>query len=469
MHKRLIRISIIAIVLIAATATIDMWGRIHPDEKNLRYWHYKGQPVMLLGGSKTDHIFSADQLEEHLDEMVAVGANYVRNTMSQREGADLKPFQLLTNNKFDLDQWNKNYWRRLEYALRLCYERDIIIQIEVWDRFDFSQDHWKNSPWRPHNNINYTAMETGLADDYPAHPGRDVQPFFHTVPSMGDYQGPKSDLVRRHQERFVKKILEISLKYPNVLYVINNETSTDARWGQYWMTYVSSMAVRAGVIAHSTDMFFDTWAPRQSTRLRQALDDPRAYTFIDVSQVNSRNFDEDHWDDIHWIARQRDLNPRPLNHVKIYSDGEKKFGTGTPVDGVERFWRNLIAGSAALRFHRPDSGIGLNEIAKANIRAARKVESQISYWDVSAAMHLLSNREADEAYLAASPGERYLLYYTEGGTVTVNLTNHPGSYSLNWIDLSTGDWGPATTINGGARISIPAPSKSGWVATIVRR
>ncbi len=86
--------------------------RIQPYSSNRFYWQYKGQPVLLLGGSKTDHIFLAEGLKEHLDEMAAVGANYVRNTMSQREGVDLKPLQRLSDGRFDLNQCNDEYWQR---------------------------------------------------------------------------------------------------------------------------------------------------------------------------------------------------------------------------------------------------------------------------------------------------------------------------------------------------------------------
>ena len=70
-------------------------GRIQPYEKNPYYWQYQGQPVLLLGGSKTDHIFLLDDLKTHLDDIAAVGGNYVRCTMSQREGLDLKPHKRL--------------------------------------------------------------------------------------------------------------------------------------------------------------------------------------------------------------------------------------------------------------------------------------------------------------------------------------------------------------------------------------
>ena len=49
-----------------------------------------------------DHIFLLDDLKTHLDEMQAVGANYVRNTMSQREDEDIKPHKLLVRDGNDL-------------------------------------------------------------------------------------------------------------------------------------------------------------------------------------------------------------------------------------------------------------------------------------------------------------------------------------------------------------------------------
>ena len=85
------------------TFSIENADRIRPYKGEPRYWQYKGEPVLLLGGSKTDHIFLAEDLEEHLDEIVGVGANYVRNTMSQREAVDLKAHKRLADGKFDLE------------------------------------------------------------------------------------------------------------------------------------------------------------------------------------------------------------------------------------------------------------------------------------------------------------------------------------------------------------------------------
>ncbi|MDP6039337.1 MAG: hypothetical protein QGG64_12360, partial [Candidatus Latescibacteria bacterium] len=204
--------------------------RIQPWKENPRYWQYKGKPVMLLGGSETDHIFLLEGLFEHLDEMKEVGANYVRNTMSQREGIELKAHKLLSDGTFDMDQWNEEYWTRFENMLKWTAEREVFVQIEVWDRFDYSQDNWEISPWNPGKNVNYTYEETSFDAEYPEPAHRDQHPFFRSIPGMSDYS-EKLDLIRGYQEAFVDKMLSYSLDYGHVLYCMDNETSTPVEWG----------------------------------------------------------------------------------------------------------------------------------------------------------------------------------------------------------------------------------------------
>jgi hypothetical protein len=59
--------------------------------------------------------------------------------------------------------------------------------------------------------------------------------------------------------------------------------------------------------------------------------------------------------------------------VKTYGADGGCFGNNR--DGVERWGRHLMGGAAAVRFHRPDSGLGLSASAIASLRAARKVRS----------------------------------------------------------------------------------------------
>jgi hypothetical protein len=64
-------------------------------------------------------------------------------------------------------------------------------------------------------------------------------------------------------------------------------------------------------------------------------------------------------------------------------------------------------GAAAVRFHRPDSGLGFFEKAASSVRAARKLESLVKLWDLKPANDLLRDRDDNEAYLAADAGRAY--------------------------------------------------------------
>jgi hypothetical protein len=461
-------------------------NRIKPYAKNPRYWQYKGKPVLLLGGSKTDHIFLLDDLKKHLDEMQAVGANYVRCTMSQREGKDLKPHKLLPDGKFDLNQWNEEYWQRFQNMLKWTAEREIFVQIEVWDRFDYSDwgnpPNWQSGPWNPKNNVNYSYDQSGFAKKY--HNGQlynDEHPFFHSIPGTKQYQ-KKYDLIRHHQERFVDKMLSYSLPYGHILYCMNNETSSEVGWGQYWIKFIKAKAVEKGVTVYATDMFDDAFDADKSRFMQIVFNDPEHYMFADISQVNSRCYDQTHWERLQVLLREINTHPRPTNHTKIYGSGYKIFGTGGPEDGIERFWRNIFGGSASARFHRPDSGNGLNYLAKGSIKAARMLESQMKFWDITPRMGLLSERQSNEAYLLAKPGESYALYFTNGGSVGLDLSGATGTFNITWISVSMGvptrtsgvggwtGWGlMKDTIQAGGVVKLSAPYKGGWVAAIVKK
>jgi len=469
--------------------------RIKPYAANPRYWQYHGKPVLLLGGSKDDSLFQIPGLKNHLDEIQAAGGNYIRNTMSDRRskktsqgsggtevfGYEVYPFKQLPSGKYDLNQWNNEYWKRFANMLKWTHERDIIVQIEVWDRFDFTDfrgaNHWRQHPYNPTNNINYTSENSGLATEYSKnHPGRDVQPFFHTIPGMDKYQ-PKYDTIRRYQERFVDKLLSYSLPYGNVLYCMNNETSSSPKWGRYWIKFIRHRAQELGVDAYTTDMFDNGFTPEESQEIRLSFDQPDIYNFIDISQVNSRSYNEDHWDKLMWYSREIKKYPRPLNNTKIYGSGYKTFGTGAPEDGVERFWRDLFSGCASVRFHRPDSGNGLNDFAKGSIKAARTLEGLVKFWELTPRMDLLSHRQSNEAYLVAKPGEAYALYFTNGGSVDVDLSGATKSFDVTWLSISMGIpvQTSATgryrlmdkTVDRGSAVTFSAPYKGPWVVAIV--
>lgn len=433
---------------------------IRPWPRNPRYWQYKGQPVLLLGASKDDNLFQIPDLREHLDEIRKAGGNYIRNTMSDRKdgGFEVYPFHRRPDGKYDLEQWNDEYWRRSENLLRWTAERDIIVQIEVWDRFDYSRDNWDPHPYNPKNNVNYTYEQSGFAEKYPDHPGANRQPFFFTTPRQRN-----NTVVLKYQQRFVDKMLSYTLRHNHVLYCMDNETSGEEAWSLYWAEHIRRRAAEAGRKVCVTEMW-DAWDLRARVH-RRTLDHPERYDFVDVSQNNHKKGQE-HWDNFQWVRARIAAHPRPLNTVKTYGADGGRYGSTR--DGLERWWRHVIGGAAAVRFHRPDSGLGLSGPAVASLQAARKLESLIKLWDVEPANHLLGDRAANEAYLAARPGQAYALYFTDGGSVTLDLKDAPGRWTVRWIDIASGQWGPRETLEGGRSVPVNAPAKGHWAAAITK-
>jgi len=464
-----------------ASAVSDS-DRIQPYAENLRYWRYKGKPVLLLGGSKDDNLFQIPELEEHLDLLASVGGNYIRNTMSARiiTGFEVQAFKKVPNGKYDLDQWNDEYWSRFEALLKLTSEREIIIQIEVWDRFDYTDngrfESWNHSPYNPANNINYTPEESGLATSYAKHhPSKDQQPFFHTIPAMDDNM-----VLRKYQEAFVGKMLSHSLRYGNVLYCMNNETSTPPIWGQYWMKYIRDKAAKAGVDVYVTDMFDVGWDLETEEKFLLSFDNPDSYTFLDISQNNSnKNTFKKHWQNLLFVRDRTENDPRPINNTKSYGSSEwpatsnyhkRVWRRWTTESAVQRYVLNVIGGCASTRFHRnPVGGIGLTEPAQNCIKALRKCESLVKIWDLTPRNDLLTDFEELKVFLSANPGHTYVLFFFAGGSASLGLKGYEGTFLVKWINVGTGQWGKPSEVVGGRKMTISAPDSGIWLAAMVRQ
>jgi len=443
----------------APLASADDAARIRPYAANPYYWEYQGAPVLLLGGSKDDNLFQIPELKAHLDEMAAIGANYIRNTMSDRRdlGHEISPFKLLEDGRYDLDAWSEQYWKRFENMLTWTAERGIIVQIEVWDRFDHATKHWEIDPYNPKNNINYSYDESGFEEHYEDHPGANRQPFFFTTPKQRN-----NAVVLPYQQHFVEKMLSYTLPQGHVLYCMDNETSGEEAWGAYWADFIRARADEAGVSVCLTEMW-DEWN-LSADEHRRTLDHPERYDFADVSQNNHQK-GQQHWDNFQGVRAYTSDRPRPLNTVKTYGADGGRYGSTR--DGLERWWRSIIGGAASARFHRPDSGLGLSDPAKAAIAAARKLESHVKFWDASPSNELLGKREENEAYLTGRPGGPYALYFSDGGAVTVDLAKTPGAVTIHWIDMTTGAWGPKAAAEGGNVLPIAAPGAGPWAAALV--
>lgn len=140
---------------------------------------------------------------------------------------------------------------------------------------------------------------------------------------------------------------------------------------------MADKAKAEGKKIYITEMW-DNWNLK-SEHHKRTFDHPERYPFCDVSQNNHQTGDK-HWDNFQWVRSYISTNPRPINAVKTYGADGGRFGTSE--DGVQRWWLHLLGGAAAVRFHRPDSGLGLSKLSISSIKAARKLESIVKLWDL---------------------------------------------------------------------------------------
>lgn len=441
---------------------------IQPYTKNSRYWQYKGEPILLLGATDEDNLFNHPDiwpfgLESHLDLMVKNGGNYVRNTMSSRDFGDPWPFGKNGSGVYDLNLWNEEYWSRFENFLRMAYERDIIVQIEIWDRFDYAREPWDLNPFNPKNNVNYTSENSGLPEQINVHPGARRNPFFRTPPELEN-----NKLVLEYQQAFMDKMLSLSLAYPNILYCISNETNESPAWSDYWALYILKSAKEKEKLVYVTEMSdgWDITAPRHDKTYTR----PELYAFVDVSQNNHINGQE-HWDNAQTVRNEKISEPpRPMNSVKIYSG--TRYGGGFE-EGTRKIWRNIFGGFATSRFHRTGKpyipyGVGLSDMAQVQTRSLRMFANEMNVFVCEPANHLLSEREDDEAYAFVETGKQYAVYFPKGGSVSIDLSAVDQGLTMKWLDILNSTWSEEEKIKGGDLLEVTAPDENPYALLILK-
>jgi hypothetical protein len=415
-----------------AHSATDNPDRIQPYLQNPYYWQYEGRPILLRGGSDEDNPFqwTGRRLTDHLDLLVSVGGNYIRNTMSDRDEGNVYAFQRDEEDRYDLRKWNGEYWDRLRFFLEETQSRGIIVQLTLWDQHDHSGGLWRSHPWNPDNNVNYGSEEARTRNEF--------------------YDAVKQNRpeILQHQNRFIEKLASITLEYNHVLYNINNEGWAGVEWENYWAAFMHRQASERGKQIHVTSM-----SMRPFITVRQVLTYPELYSFVEISQNNQDSMGgrgHAHWENImNWRAKLAS-RPMPMNNEKIYGAGDgSNYSAGEGKEAVRRFWRNIFAGCASSRFHRPTDrgwGIGLGELAQTQLKAMNLLLKELDVFSCSPHNDLLTPLDiSSEAYCLADIGKQYAIYFPDGRhAIELDPWVFADAMTLRWLDIERGQWSDET-------------------------
>ena len=197
--------------------------RLHPD--NPRYYEFRGKPFLAV--TSAEHygaLINRDfDYRKYIDTLAKDGMrltrfftglyreapdsfSITRNTLAPAPDRFLTPYRrggtpgaLDGLNKWDLRQWDPDYWSRLHDLVRYASERGILIQVTLFCTY-YTDFMWEASPLHAQNNVNNT----------PEIPRTEVLTLKHPA-------------LLRHQEEFVRKIVTELNGYDNVTWEICNE------------------------------------------------------------------------------------------------------------------------------------------------------------------------------------------------------------------------------------------------------
>lgn len=154
--------------------------RLHPQ--NQHYFEYRGKPTVLIAsGEHYGSVINLDfDFEKYLKTIQEIGLNHTRiflgdyleepnafciekNPLAPAAGRFICPWLRSTTsgfsrggNKFDLDQWDPAYFKRLHQFMNSAKQKDIIVEAVLF----FSGYLYKHSPLQHSNNINATTEIT---------------------------------------------------------------------------------------------------------------------------------------------------------------------------------------------------------------------------------------------------------------------------------------------------------------------
>ncbi|HZK62464.1 MAG TPA: cellulase family glycosylhydrolase, partial [Anaerovoracaceae bacterium] len=422
---------------------------LHPE--NPHYFIFRGKPVVLIGS--TEHYGAVMNLDfdyvAYLNKLADDNLNITRtftgiyrelktsfkitnNTMAPDSGRFICPWQqsdypgyIYGGNKYDLSKWDDTYFKRLRDFIAQAGKRGIVVELDLFSNY-YSNVQWKLSPLYYANNIN----------------------------GIGKIEDHKEVLSLKHpeilavQESMVKKIVDELHGYDNLYYEVCNEPYFgDIEALNAWEQHMTE------VIAKAENGY------KNKHLISQNIANNKKVVVNPNPNVSIFNF--------HY-ARPPETVKLNYGLNKPIGDNETGFKGTSDYPYRAEAWDFLIAGGALYNnldysfttghedgtFIFPETQPGGGGIALRNqLKILKAFMDDLDFIHMKPANELIKDFLADSSTIRvlAKPGEIYALYINRiignkqilpgrfSGTATIQMEFPAGSYSLEWMDVETGN------------------------------
>ncbi len=345
----------------------------------------------------------------------------------------------LGGNKLDMNSFNTTYWTRMNDAMNRANGAGVYAEIMLFDRVGLSpaaNDRWGNNPWAANNNINSLEVPN-------AQPPSDGTPEFYGWSSRPN--------LKNQQERYVRKMIDETIAYPNCFYEVENEhwQSNSAGWADHYGQFVKDY-ITANYSASPRLVSYNS--------IESEADNDQSYTMSAIDIVNKHYGNEPEGvpgviND--YIEARWGFN-KPINIDEFAN------GVTDPTMLRNMCWETVTSGG---HFHIEDAAPSADPFGVVETIRSFKASANWNFVGAAPNQGLITS---GLGFCLAKVGEEYVCYFLSGGNKTVNLA--AATYRSEWWNPRNGGYSGVTnfTHGGGGRVFTP-PDGNDWVLHVTTR
>jgi PKD repeat protein len=153
---------------------------------------------------------------------------------------------------------------------------------------------------------------------------------------------------------------------------------------------------------------------------------------------------------------------------------------GYPHGRTDFLWPVYLSGGGGFEWYVQEDGGGhsfdqrvddLNELAPALDWTGHALAflASVRFWEMEPAPALADASSGGPVQVLADAGTAYAVYAGDGGSLTLDLSGHPGTFEVTWFDPRSGAWQAGGSVPGGAPVGLGASPFGGDAAVRVVR
>lgn len=464
MRTRLCLVAIFAAFFLMAQRTPAATTPVSLDQKNPHYFVYQGKIVVFVtSGEHYGSVLNADfDYSRYLATLTKDGLNFtrifggsyvevpgksfgiVRNDLAPTSGRFIAPWARSDTpgyagdgNKFDLEHWSDEYFKRLHDFLTDASARGIVVEISLFSSH-YGDAQWALSPFNSANNVNNTA-----AIDWKK---------LHTL---------ENGNILSYQERYVRKLVHEANGFDNVIFEIQNEPWSDRPASTGVLGVVNNMLPppmrdRFPNASETADELSLAWQEKVAEWITS---EESALPNKHLIAQNESNF--------RFPVRDLVEGASIINFHYAYPEAVAwNYGLDKPISCDEtgfmgrednlylrQAWNFMLSGGSifdALDYSfspghedgsdtEPNGPGGGSEALRQQLRVLKEFLLSFNLENLRPDSRVVRHSGGKVARVLSDPGREYAIYFDGIGPTDVTLDLPAGNYSVESVDVKTGN------------------------------